>query len=194
VIPLRGGLEEFDHVLVRLSHVVDETRYILGVTGKTSLPAAQWSLRVEGGRLRLYATAAIPAGLYRLNDPTGQLTLNFGVLSRLAWLDKNGKESLFGAELGLMGMGLIQRPGSLEYPATLGAIAGFGIRVPLGEGAAVGVHIWGAYELRDDINYKLDARGRAVDCDPAMGECRQASRFALIFGPSISIGNVGKNL
>jgi hypothetical protein len=197
LIPLRGGLEEFDRVLVRVSHVVDESRYVLSVVGRTSLPAAQWSVQVEGGRLRLYATASIPAGLYRLNNPTGQLTLNFGVLSRLAYLDREGRESLFGAELGLMGMGLIQRPGSLEYPSTLGAIAGFGVRVPLGAGAAVGIHIWGVYEWRDEINYEVDARGRAIDCmgtTAAARGCRQASRFALVFGPSISIGNVGKNL
>lgn len=197
IIPLHGGLEEFDRVLVRVSHVVDESRYVLSVVGRTALPAIQWSVQIEGGRLRLYATAAIPAGLYRLNNPAGQLTLNFGVLSRVAYLDHDGRESLFGAELGLMGMGLIQRPGSLEYPPTLGAIAGVGVRVPLGAGAAVGIHIWGVYEWRDEINYEIDPRGRAVDCAPAaaaMGGCHRASRFALVFGPSISIGNVGKNL
>ncbi len=193
-IPLRGGLDEFDQIQIRVSHVVDESRYVLAVTGKTALPAVQWSVRVQGGRMRLYATAAIPAGLYRLNNPTGQLTLNFGVLSRLVWLDNAGKESLLGAEMGLMGMGLIQRPGSLEYPATLGAIVGMGIRVPLGGGAAVGVHLWGAYEFRDPLDYKLDAKGRAVDCMGGTEGCRKASRFALIFGPSISIGNVGTNL
>jgi hypothetical protein len=39
---------------------------------------------------------AIPAGLYRINQPNGQLTLNFGVLSRLTWLDRHGKEGLLG--------------------------------------------------------------------------------------------------
>jgi hypothetical protein len=189
IIPLKGGTQEFDRIVVRLSHVLDETRYALSPTGRTGIPSVQWPLAIEGGRLRLYATAAIPAGLYRINKPSGQLTLNFGVLSRVTWLDDRGKEGLFGAELGLMGMGLIQREGTIDYPPTFGAVAGFGIRVPLGAGAAVGVHVWGAYEFRDDVRY--DPKGKA-DC--TMVPCQSASRFSFIFGPSISIGNVGTNL
>ena len=186
VVPLKGGVAEFDRILVRLAHVLDETRYALSPTGRQGLPSVQWVLAIEGGRLRLYATAAIPAGLYRMNKPTGQLTLNFGILSRITWLDDHGKEGLFGAEIGLMGMGLIQRPGAIEYPPTIGAVGGFGIRVPLGGGAAVGVHVWGAYEFRDDFNYYPDTRNMSVS--------RRAPKWAFIFGPSISIGNVGVNL
>jgi hypothetical protein len=190
VIPLKGGVEEFDRILVRLSHVLDETRYALSPTGRQGIPSVQWPLAVEGGRLRLYATAAIPAGLYRINKPTGQLTLNFGILSRIVWLDDRGKEGLLGAEVGLMGMGLIQRAGAVEYPPTIGAVAGLGIRVPLGGGAAVGVHVWGAYEFRDDFLYSVDKS--SATCGPG-DVCRAASHFAFIFGPSISIGNVGTN-
>jgi hypothetical protein len=187
VIPLRGGSDEFDRILVRLSHVLDESRYALNPTSRQGLPSVQWTLAITGGRLRLYATAAIPAGLYRMNKPTGQLTLNFGVLSRITWLDDRGKEGLFGAEVGLMGMGLIQRPGAVDYPPTLGAVAGLGVRVPLGGGAAVGVHVWGAYEFRDDFHYHVDPD------NPALGQ-RRARKLAFIFGPSISVGNVGVNL
>jgi hypothetical protein len=84
-----------------------------------------------------------------------------------------------------MGMGLIQRPGAIEYPPTIGAVAGLGIRVSLGGGAAVGVHVWGAYEFRDHFN---DYPG------PDPGTQRRAPKLAFIFGPSISIGNVGTNL
>ena len=192
MVPLKGGTEQFDRLLVRVSHVLDETRYALSPTSRQGLPSIQWPLAIEGGRLRLYATAAIPAGLYRINKPTGQLTLNFGVLSRLTWLDDRGKEGLLGAELGLMGMGLIQRPGAIDYPPTIGAVAGLGIRVPLGGGAAVGVHVWGAYEFRDGFDYKLDTRDSRT-CE-AGASCRRAPRLAFIFGPSISIGNVGTNL
>jgi hypothetical protein len=195
VIPLKGGVDEFDTMVVRLSHVLDETRYALSPTSRGGLPSVQWTAAVEGGRLRLYATAAIPAGLYRMNKPQGQLTLNFGILSRLTWLNERGKEGLFGAELGLMGMGLIQRPGATEYPPTLGAIAGFGIRVPLGGGAAVGVHVWGAYEFREALYYRPDPRTTNMPCrSEADANCRRAGRLAFIFGPSISIGNVGTNL
>jgi hypothetical protein len=186
LIPLKSGTEEFDRVVVRLSHVLDESRYALSPTGRQGLPSVQWPLVVEGGRLRLYATAAIPAGLYRMNKPTGQLTLNFGVLSRITWLNDQGKEGLLGAELGLMGMGLIQRPGAIDYPPTLGAVAGAGIRVSLGAGAAVGVHVWAAYEFRDDFDYFPDPGNQS--------DRRRARKLAFIFGPSISIGNVGANL
>ena len=133
-----------------------------------------------------------------MNEPTGQLTLNFGVLSRLTWLDKQGREGLLGAELGLMGMGLIQRPGAIDYPPTIGAVAGVGLRVPLGPSAAVGVHVWAAYEFRDAFRYKLDPNA-AGGCDANAGGgfpagCRTAPRWAFIFGPSISIGDVGRNL
>jgi hypothetical protein len=191
VIPLRGGNGEFDRMLVRLSHVLDESRYALSAQTRQGLPSVQWPLAVEGGRLRLYATAAIPAGLYRINKPTGQLTLNFGVLSRLTWLDDRGREGLFGAEVGLMGMGLIQRPSAVDFPPTLGAVAGLGLRVPLGGGAAVGVHVWAAYEFRDSFKYKVDPDAKG-DC--TMAECRFAPRISFIFGPSISIGDVGTNL
>jgi hypothetical protein len=198
VIPLKGGSDEFDRILVRLSHVLDETRYAPSPTGQKEVPAVQWPLGIEGGRLRLYATVAIPAGLYRVNKPTGQLTLNFGVLSRLTWLDRQGHEGLLGAELGLMGMGLIQRPGALEYPPTIGAVAGLGLRVPLGGSAAVGVHLWAVYELRDDFRYKADPNatgGCAADAAGAYpAGCKLAGRVAFIFGPSITIGDVGTNL
>jgi hypothetical protein len=191
-IPLKGGTEEFDRILVRVSHVLDESRYALSPTGRQGLPSIQWPLAIEGGRLRLYATAAIPAGLYRINKPTGQLTLNFGVLSRLTWLNDRGKEGLLGAEIGLMGMGLIQRPGAIDYPPTIGAVAGMGIRVPLGGGAAVGVHVWAAYEFREAFNYRTDLK--AATNRQLSAVCKRAPRVAFIFGPSISIGNVGTNL
>ena len=132
----------------------------------------------------MYATVAIPSGLFRINDPQGQLRMNFGVLSRLTWLNGRGQEGLLGVELGVMGLGLISTKQDLaDYPLTLAAVAGVGLRLPLGQGAAVGVHVWGAYEFRDTFFY--------TDAD---GSRKAAPNWALIFGPSISIGNVGTNL
>ncbi len=187
VIALRGGTEQFDHVLVRVSHVFDESRYALSPLARNGVPSAQWSVTIEGGRFRLYATAEIPAGLYRVNAPSGQLTLNFGVLSRITTLDPRGKERLLGAELGLMGVGLIQSPGAIgQYPPTLAAVGGLGIRVPLGGGAAVSVHAWVAYEFRRDFLYAPDLSDQMRKQD--------APHWMFIFGPSIAIGNVGTNL
>jgi len=184
---LKGVTEQFDHVVIRASHVVDETRYVLSPTARQALPSVQWSATIEGGWVRLYATVAIPAGLYRMNEPTGQLTLNFGVLSRLTWLDRHGKEGLFGLELGLMGVGLIpQRSSTADVPRTLAGVAGAGLRIDLGAGAAVGVHLWGAYEFRNEYSYL----SRPGD----MASATRAPHWALFFGPSIAIGNAGTNL
>jgi hypothetical protein len=176
-----------------VSHVLDESRYALSVAGHQGLPTLQWSIAVEGGRLRVYATATIPAGLYRMNRPSGQLSLNFGVLSRLTWLDDRGTEGLLGAELGLMGMGLVQQTALGDYPPTLGAVAGLGVRVPLGDTASVGIHVWAAYEFRDRFDYKVDPKATG-SCSTGDAVCRSAPRVAFIFGPSISIGDVGTNL
>jgi len=179
---IHGGVEQFDRVVVRVSHVVDEERYVISPTLRSGLPSVQWSAIVEGGRFRLYATVAIPAGLFRVTAPSGQLRLNFGVLSRLTVLDDLGKESIFGLELGLMGVGLTtDNLSGTKYPPTLAAVVGMGIRVPLGQGAAVGINAWAAYEFRDDITDVMDK---------SIG----SNRWAFIFGPSIAVGNAGRNL
>jgi len=188
IIPIKGGLNEFDRIEVRVSHVVDESRYVVRTTApaKPGLLAAQWSAIVDGGRLRLYATATIPAGLYRVNRPSGQLTLNFGVLSRLTTLDRHGKEGLFGLEIGVMGLGLAPQQSNVEFPVTLAVVSGLGFRVPLGQGAAIGVQAWLAYEFRDGPIRLKGADGTTTD--------QSVGPWSFIFGPSISFGNVGLNL
>jgi hypothetical protein len=179
---LKGVTEQFDQVTVSLSHVVDESRYVLGTHGKQTPPSQQWSATVEGGRLRLYVSLNVPAGLYRINAPAASLTLNFGVLGRLTWLDRHGKEGLLGLETGVLGASLIpqQYINSSPFPPTLVTLLGVGVRVEIGQGAAVGVHLWGAYEFRSEYFYG-DNNSRAT-------------HWSLLFGPSISIGNVGTNL
>jgi hypothetical protein len=67
--------------------------------------------------------------------------------------------------------------------ATLGVVGGHGVRLPLGNGdAAISVHLWGVYELRS--RYAPNPNSPGTD----------ASHWAFIFGPSVSIGNVGANL
>lgn len=182
VFYLKGITEQFDQVAVRLSHVVDESRYVLGSQAKQTPPSQQWSATVEGGRLRLYVSLNVPAGLYRMNEPAASLTLNFGVLGRLTWLDRQGKEGLLGLETGVLGASLIpqQYNNMSAFPPTLVTLLGLGVRVEIGQGAAVGVHLWGAYEFRSEYLYGADDR--------------KATHWSLLFGPSISIGNVGTNL
>lgn len=186
VIPVPGNLEQYDRILVQVSHVADEVRYALSTTERAGLAAAQWTVTVRGGLFRLYTTAAIPAGLYRATEPTGQLAINFGVLSRLALLNNEGKERLLGIELGLMGLGLVPQSGDIQFPPTLAVVAGLGLRVPIGPGAAVGASAWVAREFRGDIKRRTS--------DPTLDPVVPSSRWSFIFGPSISVGNVGFNL
>jgi hypothetical protein len=188
VVPIKGTLDEFDHIDVRVSHVIDESRYVVSNTApsKPGLLAAQWSAIVDGGRFRLYATATIPAGLYRVNHPSGQLTLNFGVLSRLTTLNRQGKEGLFGLEFGVMGLGLAPQSSNIQFPLTLAVVSGIGFRVPLGQGAAIGIQAWAAYEFRDGSIQMRNPDGSLTNVS--------AGPWSFIFGPSISFGNVGLNL
>ena len=185
-IPVQGNLGQYDRILVQVSHVADESRYALSTTeDRVGLPSAQWTAIIRGGLFRLYTTATIPAGLYRVTQPSGQLTLNFGVVSRLALLNNEGQERLFGIELGLMGLGLIPQAGDIQFPPTLAVVAGLGLRVPIGPGAAVGAQAWVAREFRDDITRRSPSGENTVV---------PSSRWSFIFGPSISVGNVGFNL
>ena len=79
---------------------------------KTGAPALQWSAVLGTGHVRLYGTTAIPTGLYRFSDKahSGVLSLNFGVISRLTWLDSEGHEGFLGAEGGIM----VHRPRQLD--------------------------------------------------------------------------------
>lgn len=186
VIPVPGNLGQYDRILVQVSHVADEVRYALSTTDRAGLAAAQWTATVRGGLFRLYTTAAIPAGLYRATEPTGQLSVNFGILSRLALLNDEGQERLLGIELGLMGLGLVPQSGDIQFPPTVAAVAGLGLRVPIGAGAAVSASAWVAHEFRGDIKRRTS--------DPNENPVVPSSRWSFIFGPSISVGNVGFNL
>ncbi len=187
ILWLRGVKAQFDRVTIRIAHVADDARYVGGNETRTSLPAVQWSLIVGEGRLRFYATAAIPTGLFHITAPSGVLTLNFGALSRLTWLDQEGHEGLVGLELGAMGVGLASTTGT-AFPPTLAVIGGAGIAIPIGNRgepsqAAVNLHAWIAYELRPDYTYM-----------PTPTTTLTASHWSFLFGPSITIGNIGTNL
>jgi hypothetical protein len=182
---LHGVKAQFDRLTVRVSHIVDEAHDVGGSDLHINLPSAQWAVVVGEGHLRFYATAAIPTGLFRITAPSDVLTLNFGALSRLTWLDRDGHEGLLGLEFGAMGIGLAATPG---FPRTLAVLAGLGVSVPIGNRgepsqASVNLHAWIAYELRSDFpidSTKLDSP--------------LASHWSFLFGPSITIGNVGTNL
>jgi hypothetical protein len=193
-IVLRPGLEqrlawikgiggEFDRVTMRLSHSGDEAHYAGGVID-AGAPTSQWSLVMGTGVARLYATTAIPTGLYRVSDRdhSGILTLNFGVLSRLTWLDDQGHEGVLGLEAGVMGVGLPRDQSTSGQPLTqIAAVSGVGLSVPIANRSlatetSVNLHAWFEYEV-----------------SRAWGQL-PGSPYGFIFGPSISIGNIGTNL
>lgn len=175
---IRGITDPFDRVRIRVSHVADEDHYIGATELKTGSPAAQWAAVLGAGRLRLYGTSTIPTGLYRFgeNDKTsGVLSLNFGVISRLALLDKEGKEFPLALETGVLVFGI-----SNSYASDganlrqVGVVAGVGFAVPIANRsqvsqASINVHAW----------FEANVMRKAEE------------RFAFVFGPSISIGNVG---
>jgi hypothetical protein len=177
---VRGVMGRFDRVIVRVSHEADEQHYIDASEIRTGAPAAQWSAILGTGRARLYGTTAIPTGLYRLSsdDYSGVLSLNFGVLSRLTWLDSEGHEGFLGLEAGILVMGLANSTSSTGQSLTqVGAVIGLGLAVPIANlsaatQASINLHAWYEYDLTRDSD---DDEGR----------------HAIIFGPSISIGNVG---
>jgi hypothetical protein len=181
---IKGVAAPFDRITVHLSHSIDETHYVGAAELMTGTPAVQWSVLAGRGRARLYATTAIPTGLYRVSDRShsGILALNFGALARLTWLDDEGHEGFLGFEAGMMGVGLandISADGkSLTQVAT---VTGIGLSVPIANRGiatetSVGLHAWFEYEP-----------SRALGTAPG-------SQYGFVFGPSISIGNIGTNL
>jgi hypothetical protein len=180
---IHGVKQPFDRVIVRLSHSADEAHYVNALEVQTGVPEVKWAAVLGTGHARLYATTAVPTGLYRFGDAkhSGVLTLNFGMLSRLTWLDSDGHEGFLGLEGGIMAIGLANDKGSTGQSLTqVGAVAGLGVSVPIANRAAptqasINLHGW----FEEAISSSGPDAGR---------------RAAFIFGPSISIGNVGANL
>jgi len=178
---INGVKAPFDRVLVRLSHAADEAHYVGALEIRTGAPEVKWTAIMGTGRARLYATTAIPTGLYRFGDDqhSGVLSLNFGVVSRLTWLSKEGHEGFLGLEAGIMAIGLANDKSSSGQSLTqIGAVAGLGLSVPIANRstptqASINLHAW----------FEVDISRNG-----------QGSGSSIILGPSISIGNIGTNL
>jgi len=178
---VKGVVAPYDRVVVRLSHVADEAHYLSALDIPTGAPMVQWSVVFGTGRVRLYATTAIPTGLYRFgNSPatSGVLSLSLGIITRFTWLDSEGHEGLLGLEAGLMVFGLSEDLSTTgQQLQQVGAVLGVGIAIPIaGAGsptqASINLHAWGEQRIT----------GTGPEA---------ASSHALIFGPSISVGNIG---
>jgi len=182
---INGVKAPFDRILVRLSHAADEAHYVGALEIQTGAPEVKWTAIMGTGRARLYATTAIPTGLYRFGGDdahSGVLSLNFGVISRLTWLSKDGHEGFLGLEAGIMAIGLANDTSTTGQSLTeIGAVAGLGLSVPIANRstptqASINLHAW----------YEVDISRHAGDSP--------GNNTSIIFGPSISIGNIGTNL
>jgi hypothetical protein len=181
---INGVKAPFDRILVRLSHAADEAHYVGGLEIQSGAPEVKWAAIMGTGHARLYATTTIPTGLYRFGDAahSGVLSLNFGIISRLTWLSQEGHEGFLGLEAGIMAIGLTNDKSDSGNSLTqVGLVTGIGFSVPIANRstptqASINLHAW----FEEDISHTA-------------GDS-QASRTSIIFGPSISIGNVGTNL
>jgi len=178
---IKGARDPYDRIVVKLSLVADETHYLGALDIVSGAPAVQWAIILGTGHVRLYATTTIPTGLYRFGDAatSGVLSLSFGVISRLTWVDTNGKDGLLGVEAGVVAFGLTGDP-STSGTTTLtqvGAVTGIGLSIPIaGAGtpgqATIDLHGWFEERIGGSASNAGNPR-------------------AFIFGPSISIGNLG---
>jgi hypothetical protein len=182
---VRGVAGPFDRVTVRVAHAQDEQHYPSQEERPLTPPASQWSLITSTSVARMYLTAAIPTVLYRVSDVdhSGILSLNFGVLGRLTWVDLEGRDGILALEAGVIGVGLAPvdtsaRGQSLRQVAS---VIGLGLGMPIANRAlttqaSINLHAWFEYEI-----------SRAIGVS-------QGSPYGFIFGPSITFGNVGTYL
>jgi hypothetical protein len=175
---VKGVKGQFDRATVRLSYSGESS----GGSSQEE-PSAQWTIVFGTGNFRLYGTTAIPTGLYRVSDPghSGILTLNFGVIMRATWLDSQGHEGFLGLEGGVLAEGLANDKENNGDAATqVATVAGIGLSVPIANRSlatetSINLHAWMEYEV---------SRGPAGEMGNPLG---------FVFGPSISIGNIGTN-
>ena len=177
---IKGVVGEFDRATVRVSHSGD-TRLV----GDKEEPSIQWAIVFGTGHFRLYGTTAIPTGLYRFSDraDSGILTLSLGGLMRGTWLDSRGHEGFVALEVGMMLVGLPNDQSTTGNTSLtqVSVVGGLALSVPIANRSlatetSINLHAWLEYEV---------SRGVAG---------QSGSPFGFVFGPSISIGNVGTNL
>ncbi len=144
----------------------------------------QWAIVAGTSKARIYATTAIPTGLFRVSDRdhSGILTLNLGLLARFTWLDSDGHAGIVGLEGGMMAVGLANDVSVTGKSLTeVATVCGLGFSVPIANRSlatetSINLHAWFEYEVSRDVGGY------------------PGSPLGFVFGPSISIGNVGANL
>ena len=157
------SVHEFDHMRVTLAHD-DPGHFYLGSSDSlTGAGFTALSVEIIFGN--------------RINGPeAGAIDFSAGALIRLALLDKRGVEFPIDGEFGIFGTGISQQ-------ANLSFVLGPGLTVPIlnpGQAAqaSVGIHAWLEYS--------------PTITNPS-GPTHIWNQIAVIFGPSVSIGDFGAN-
>jgi hypothetical protein len=177
---IKGVVGAFDRATVRVSHTGDGS----AGDGSKEEPSVQWAVVFGTGHARLYATTAIPTGLFRFSDRahSGILSLSLGGLMRATWLDGQGHEGFLAGELGVMAVGLPNDQSTQGEPLTqVSVVTGLALSVPIANRSlatetSINLHAWLEYEVSRDVGGQ------------------SGSPLGFVFGPSISIGNIGTNL
>jgi hypothetical protein len=170
----------FDRARIQLAVEPDES---LAERGAQSVSEAQWVVVFGTSRYRLYATVSFPTGLFRVSDQahSGILSLNAGALVRGVLLSRDGQESVVGVEAGALWLAI---PGDEAAAASAhgqaALVAGLSVGIPIANAnrsaqTSINLHAWVEYEV-----------SRAILREPG-------SPWGFIFGPSLTIGDVGRN-
>ncbi|HEX8795531.1 MAG TPA: hypothetical protein VF765_31495 [Polyangiaceae bacterium] len=176
---IKGIIGQFDRVTVRVTRLGDA----LATADREDEPSVQYAMVFGTAHFRLYGTTAIPTGLFRFSDraDSGILPVNLGVVMRATWLDGDGHEGFLGLEGGVMVVGLPNAASASGAQLTQAAtVTGVGLSVPIANRSlatetSINLHAWFEYEVSREISGL------------------SGSPFGFVFGPSISIGNIGTN-
>ena len=176
-----GVVAPFDRVVIRVAVLADDTHYAVTSEEKMGAPPIQWSLIMGTTKMRLSATTSFPTGLFRVADTghSGILGLNGGVLFRAVWLTDQGYQTPLGLETGVMWMG-IAGDSTASSHGQVALVGGLGISVPIANvarvaQASISLHAWLEYEVSRAVLKQV------------------GSPWGFVFGPSLSVGDVGVN-
>lgn len=163
-------LEEFEVLSLSVAHEYSGGHYQYAPRQNIG---AQMRYRIVAGdsRFRVGASTSLPTGLFRFGAAAdrGSVALSAGVSARFTWLHKEGNEFPVGVDLGLLGTGLSASP-DLSFVGGLG----FGIPVLNAKTSlqtSFNIHAW--------LEYSPTRSGDGH------------SRWAFLFGPSITVGRFG---
>lgn len=185
VLYIGGVLAPFDRVVVRATVVTEDLPDAViteRFTDRLTLPQVQWSLIMGNNKLRLFATTAMPTGLFRVagEKHSGLVGLSAGILVRLVWLTRMGVQAPIGIEGGVLVLGIAGDTTPAPH-GQFAAVLGLSLGVPIANvsrttQAAISLHAWAEYEI-SRVFIK-----------------NAGSPWGFVFGPSLSFGDVGLNL